>query len=205
MTTPFSPYIQSAAIETNRSLFRVVQSLPLRQKSAAISQSATPAAASSSAATTVTSSASTVVSAAVLPLSISPRQPAGEGDLAAKKKVGDQTSDTLKPVPLATARSKSDSSPTERSEPLPSTASGLVQTIPKDADAALAIEEERFDVRETVNVLTLQFLSEHEETRIAALEWLQMLHRRDPEEVRPSAGDSRRNPDMSACTDSLKR
>jgi vacuole morphology and inheritance protein 14 len=40
-----------------------------------------------------------------------------------------------------------------------------------------------FDIRETVNVLTMQFVSEHEETRIAALEWLSMLHQKAPSEV----------------------
>ncbi|WRT67889.1 uncharacterized protein IL334_004863 [Kwoniella shivajii] len=40
-----------------------------------------------------------------------------------------------------------------------------------------------FDVRETVNVLTLQFLSDHAETRIAALEWLLMLHLKAPNKI----------------------
>jgi vacuole morphology and inheritance protein 14 len=43
--------------------------------------------------------------------------------------------------------------------------------------------DDPFDIRETVNVLTLQFVSEHEETRIAALEWLSMLHHKAPSEV----------------------
>lgn len=40
-----------------------------------------------------------------------------------------------------------------------------------------------FDFGATVNALTLQFLSEHEETRVAALEWLLMLHQKAPERV----------------------
>ncbi|KAK8858670.1 hypothetical protein IAR55_002899 [Kwoniella newhampshirensis] len=40
-----------------------------------------------------------------------------------------------------------------------------------------------FDVRDTVNVLTLQFLSDHAETRIAALEWLLMLHLKAPNKI----------------------
>nr|ODN99803.1 vacuole morphology and inheritance protein 14 [Cryptococcus depauperatus CBS 7855] len=40
-----------------------------------------------------------------------------------------------------------------------------------------------FDVRETVNVLTEQFLSDHAETRIAALEWLLMLHLKAPDKI----------------------
>lgn len=40
-----------------------------------------------------------------------------------------------------------------------------------------------------MNVLTLQFVSEHEETRIAALEWLSMLHQKAPSEVGTQEGD----------------
>lgn len=41
-----------------------------------------------------------------------------------------------------------------------------------------------FDYQATVNVLTIQFLSEHEETRVAALKWLIMLHQKAPKKVR---------------------
>lgn len=44
-------------------------------------------------------------------------------------------------------------------------------------------DDDPFDVRETVNVLTLQFLSDHAETRIAALEWLLMLHLKAPTKI----------------------
>jgi vacuole morphology and inheritance protein 14 len=36
------------------------------------------------------------------------------------------------------------------------------------------------DYEATVNALTLQFLNEHEATRVAALNWLIMLHRKSP-------------------------
>jgi len=49
-------------------------------------------------------------------------------------------------------------------------------------------DDDPFDVRETVNVLTLQFLSDYAETRIAALEWLLMLHLKAPNKVRISIG-----------------
>lgn len=38
----------------------------------------------------------------------------------------------------------------------------------------------QLDYPATVNVLTIQFLSEHEETRVAALKWLIMLHQKSP-------------------------
>ncbi|KAL5507888.1 hypothetical protein ACEPAH_5506 [Sanghuangporus vaninii] len=44
-------------------------------------------------------------------------------------------------------------------------------------------EQDPFDYRETVNILTIQFLSEHEETRVAALKWLLMLHRKMPKKI----------------------
>ncbi|GAA5918099.1 hypothetical protein JCM1841_005252 [Sporobolomyces salmonicolor] len=45
----------------------------------------------------------------------------------------------------------------------------------------------RFQYGATVNELTLQFLSENEETRVAALEWLLMLHQKAPRKI--LAGD----------------
>jgi hypothetical protein len=39
------------------------------------------------------------------------------------------------------------------------------------------------DYAAAVNALTLQFLNEHEETRVAALSWLIMLHRKAPKKV----------------------
>ncbi|THH12251.1 hypothetical protein EW145_g93 [Phellinidium pouzarii] len=44
-------------------------------------------------------------------------------------------------------------------------------------------ESDSFDYRETVNILTIQFLSEHEETRVAALKWLIMLHQKVPKKI----------------------
>lgn len=40
------------------------------------------------------------------------------------------------------------------------------------------------DYAATVNALTLQFLNEHEQTRVVALEWLLMLHRKAPRKVK---------------------
>lgn len=54
------------------------------------------------------------------------------------------------------------------------------------ADAANLQSEEldAFDYQKTVNELTIQFLSEFEETRVAALKWLIMLHQKAPKKVR---------------------
>jgi vacuole morphology and inheritance protein 14 len=44
-------------------------------------------------------------------------------------------------------------------------------------------EAELFDYHATVSALTIKFLSEHEETRVAALKWLIMLHQKVPNKV----------------------
>ncbi|KAJ3038306.1 hypothetical protein HDV00_000817 [Rhizophlyctis rosea] len=43
-----------------------------------------------------------------------------------------------------------------------------------------------FDIRATVEALTLQFQDDHEETRVAALDWLLMLHRKAPKQMMSS-------------------
>lgn len=43
--------------------------------------------------------------------------------------------------------------------------------------------QDPFDLQTTVNVLTLQLIDEHEETRVAALEWLLMLHQKAPRRI----------------------
>ncbi|GHJ88688.1 hypothetical protein NliqN6_5090 [Naganishia liquefaciens] len=68
--------------------------------------------------------------------------------------------------------------------PVANPAAGSLAQQQATSDTQLqASEQDPFDIRETVNVLTLQFVSEHEETRIAALEWLSMLHRKAPSEL----------------------
>ncbi|KIK67745.1 hypothetical protein GYMLUDRAFT_237954 [Collybiopsis luxurians FD-317 M1] len=44
-------------------------------------------------------------------------------------------------------------------------------------------EPDLFDYQATVNELTVQFLSEFEETRVAALKWLIMLHQKAPKKI----------------------
>ncbi|EGO02004.1 hypothetical protein SERLA73DRAFT_104235 [Serpula lacrymans var. lacrymans S7.3] len=44
-------------------------------------------------------------------------------------------------------------------------------------------EADLFDYQATVNELTIQFLSEHEQTRVAALKWLIMLHQKAPKKI----------------------
>jgi hypothetical protein len=69
-------------------------------------------------------------------------------------------------------------------------ASGASATSTDEKDSALASKETQgdvpsdpFDYYATVNSLTLQFLNEHEETRVAAFDWLIMLHKKAPNRV----------------------
>jgi vacuole morphology and inheritance protein 14 len=55
---------------------------------------------------------------------------------------------------------------------------------PSPVPTAALEEIDLIDYQATVNVLTIQFLSEHEQTRVAALKWLIMLHQKAPKKVR---------------------
>lgn len=50
-------------------------------------------------------------------------------------------------------------------------------------DTGLNQSSDPFDIQATVNVLTLQLIDEHEETRVSALQWLLMLHRQAPRRI----------------------
>ena len=58
-----------------------------------------------------------------------------------------------------------------------------VQQSPEQSVLQEGKDRDLFDYQATVNALTIQFLSEHEETRVAALKWLIMLHQKAPKKV----------------------
>jgi vacuole morphology and inheritance protein 14 len=60
--------------------------------------------------------------------------------------------------------------------PVPAPVPSPPSPVQEDAD--------QFSYQATVNELTIQFLSEHEQTRVAALKWLIMLHQKAPKKVR---------------------
>jgi vacuole morphology and inheritance protein 14 len=51
-------------------------------------------------------------------------------------------------------------------------------------DPSLSPQVDPFDYQKTVSELRLQFLNENEETRVASLEWLLMLHKKAPSKVK---------------------
>ncbi|KAF9480691.1 ARM repeat-containing protein [Pholiota conissans] len=51
------------------------------------------------------------------------------------------------------------------------------------SNSLIAEDSDPFDYQKTVSELTVQFLSEYEETRVAALKWLIMLHQKAPKKI----------------------
>ncbi|KAJ9123994.1 hypothetical protein QFC22_000786 [Naganishia vaughanmartiniae] len=227
-------YIQSAAVETNQLLYRVIQNLPNPkiQQNEIVTQPPTgslpppPPPTAHSANTTIpingnlgaagASSASAPNSFSVSPSSRKDAITDDNSDaMNARRKSSDQNADGLKTSASTSALTNAGSivrpkslavspGPSEPQTPIafeypnksrPGSPSGIPIPIVSPAmtntaqQQAMVVNvinpraEDPFDIRETVNVLTMQFVSEHEETRIAALEWLSMLHHKAPSEL----------------------
>ncbi|TFY76603.1 hypothetical protein EWM64_g7407, partial [Hericium alpestre] len=90
---------------------------------------------------------------------------------------GKTVSPALPPAELPTARPHSPV-PFQQQQQQP-----VQQDKEKDKEATPSAPADAFDYQATVNALTIQFLSEHEETRVAALKWLIMLHQKVPKKI----------------------
>ncbi|KAK7062044.1 heat repeat-containing protein [Favolaschia claudopus] len=174
--------IQSAAIQTNKLLLNVIQALPSPAEPPSktvppprLPGSPTPPSASRQS----TAGSRDVTSPEPIPESPStPAVPlprtrtnanAGTGilDPSLTPRVND-----MGPPPLPPSRPHSPLSFTQSS----ATNINIPYTsAPEEADL--------FDYQATVNELTIQFLSEFEETRVAALKWLIMLHQKAPKKI----------------------
>ena len=195
--------IQSYAIRTNKLLLSVIQSLPSpseppsRQNTL---QSERPAAA-----TRASPASPSLVSASPPPS----RQTTQVSTSRESGSVESLTDSTASPSPSNIAMQKRASlqAQVEISQPprLPISLDGQIPVrsptprppSPQSSGSAAApasaereFPTDAFDYQATVNTLTIQFLSEHEETRVAALKWLIMLHQKAPKKVRyfPSLG-----------------
>lgn len=109
--------------------------------------------------------------------------PPGISGSSASKNKGRPDSPSQSPLSITTSANHA-------SQPAPSNDRSASGSYSKDhgplsPGADIVVDDEPFDVRQTVEVLTLQFLSDHAETRIAALEWLLMLHLKAPNKVSP--------------------
>ncbi|KAM0792832.1 hypothetical protein ACM66B_002598 [Microbotryomycetes sp. NB124-2] len=180
--------IRTAANDTNDNLFAVIQAIPVPSTppptpgphlSPQHQHLAAPGKASDSASGAAgrgRSLPSTSPPLPSVPFSGSGRMPSSERTMAYKSQPVDSVvSSTLVSHGDTDTRSRSSTS---------DTGTGLGDSDP-------------FDYGATVNALTLQFLNEHEETRVAALEWITMLHQKAPRKILaiddPSAEATRGN------------
>ncbi|KAF9455934.1 vacuolar protein 14 C-terminal Fig4p binding-domain-containing protein [Collybia nuda] len=175
--------IQSAAIRTNKLLFNVIQNLPSpietvpkldKLPSSRMLRSPTPSttnprpsAFTKDTSRDVSSPESTLESptAPTVPLQ---RSRASTTDVAATPRAVPPTE--INPLPTNPELGR----PTS---PVSSAYADLLPTQPPPEDT------DPFDYQATVNELTVQFISEFEETRVAALKWLIMLHQKAPKKI----------------------
>ncbi|CEH12313.1 Uncharacterized conserved protein [Ceraceosorus bombacis] len=175
-----SPAIQNAAQATNGNLFRVLQGLPMED--------------SSKASATASSSRQTMKSVqgdakrermATAGLTAPPSgkvlEPSSPS-LTSTVIFPDNTTDTRSPQlsPSLKAQAFSLAAGDVDNEV------GAFSALGIDASGSATGAEpsvEPFDLQATVNVLTVQLIDEHEETRVAALGWLLMLHQKAPHKI----------------------
>ena len=201
------PMIQSAAVKTNKLLLNVVQSLPSPSQSASDPPSAQrsgadgktnpPAPSPTPTASSMPTRQSTkdqtnppsrdLNSPELIQESTSGQgqKPKGPGATPTQKDIDNAVGSVKQQVEssLPALASRPESPVSTRSggialppigQPQQQAASIITQVSP--------ITDKPFplDYPATVNALTIQFLSDHEETRVAALRWLIMLHQKSP-------------------------
>ena len=89
---------------------------------------------------------------------------------------------TAQSTTRATRAEASSPAPSQSDTPLETSKSPLGLT-PRSSAAPSPLPVNDLDYAAAVNALTLQFLNEHEATRVAALSWLLMMHRKAPKKV----------------------
>jgi vacuole morphology and inheritance protein 14 len=190
------PMIQSAAIRTNKLLLSVIQKLPSPVESSLTKPVVEKPVQSSKIPRSPTPTNTPTSSSRQSTLSTLSSQLTKEG-LPESSLEGGQISQQSPTVQRART-SNGDLSLTPRAAPpaeiLPpnptssrphsplsiNSQSGVNRNLAK---SIVSEELDLFDYQVTVNELTIQFLSEFEETRVAALKWLIMLHQKAPKKV----------------------
>lgn len=178
------PMIQSAATRTNRLLSKVIQDLPtpadvfpqpIAVEKVSTSSRAFPTSPIPTAATLPSrqgTAAAAPVSEAALPEVVSDGQP--PPPVSQKLRTGT----SQQPAAEVPSRPQSRmSSSSLVAAPSATAAAPPSPVLEEDSSSDL------FDYQATVNELTIQFLSEHEQTRVAALRWLIMLHQKAPKKI----------------------
>lgn len=153
--------IQTVAVKTNKLLLNVIQKLP------SPSDTTPPKAANDK----------------PLPANKAPRSPTPTATAAAPNPRQGSLGTLADGTPSGRSTTEPQPSNSDLSRPH-SPVSFTSQTGVNGAVHGLQAEDtDPFDYQATVNELTVQFLSEYEETRVAALKWLIMLHQKAPKKV----------------------
>lgn len=194
--------IQSSATRTNQQLLKVIQSLPspdeVAPKSAVPSEKpAISKGAVSPVPSTIpspvpprlgTAKENVNVSAAPLNRDMSVESLPESGTKSRSNTLVPETSAgasrTLVSLDIASTAPITINDPLRSHSPTSMLSGGAPATAVSQSQQPVHPEDnEPFDYSVTVNALTIQFLSEHEETRVAALKWLIMLHQKAPKRI----------------------
>lgn len=192
------PMIQSAAMRTNKLLLRMIQSLPpppdasprqsTDKSSSAVSHvgpgSPTPTTGSLGQSRQSVSQKEAAVPSRDMSSPESPPDPPTTAAVSSIPKSRPSTLQPEAPRALTSTENVTTQAQTVSSRPGTPTSGTSGQPLQQSPEASLLQEKaDQIDYQATVNALTIQFLSEHEETRVAALKWLIMLHSKAPKKV----------------------
>ncbi|KAI0720355.1 ARM repeat-containing protein [Cerioporus squamosus] len=200
------PMIQSAASRTNQALMDVIQSLPSPQDpfpstrqstdkssnvSVVIPSSPTPAiptlAPSRQATAKDGAGPNRDVSSPESPPEVTTTQQSAErqppSTLTSQMKARSATVSSEAPPRTSFPTESAVQAQAQNSRPESPVSAISVLQVQQSPESSMIQEKEQIDYQATVNALTIQFLSEHEETRVAALKWLIMLHQKAPRKI----------------------
>ncbi|QRV72887.1 vacuole-associated enzyme activator complex component (Vac14) [Ceratobasidium sp. AG-Ba] len=164
------PAMQSAAAQTNQKLFSLIQGLPSPAAMTGVAAASSAPSLRGVPASPLSINAKPVAAVPGISLTEPPSATSAPSESGEKQPTKLRTST----LPLDNA-SIASGSVADSQGPPSRPHSPVLSSLPDDPDP--------FDYQATVNGLTIQFLSEHEETRVFALKWLIMLHQKAPKKI----------------------
>ncbi|KAG2336274.1 hypothetical protein BDR05DRAFT_1006020 [Suillus weaverae] len=178
------PMIQSAALRTNKLLLNVIQNLLVPVEGLSRQNTAEKPIAPASSPTPVPQPSRQIT---VQPPSRDVSSPESLGDNQPSSS-SEKTTMTQRPRSGTMQTTVTESSSRPQSRMSSNSVVGAPPPPPPPAPAPtppspVQEEADQFNYQATVNELTIQFLSEHEQTRVAALKWLIMLHQKAPKKI----------------------
>lgn len=173
------PMIQSAALRTNKLLSNVIQNLPGPVEGLSRQNTAEKSIAPASSPTPVPQPSRQIN---VQPPSRDASSPESMGDNQPSSS-SEKTTMTQRPRSGTMQTTITESSSRPQSRMSSNSAPGAPPPPAPTPPSPVQEEADQFNYQATVNELTIQFLSEHEQTRVAALKWLIMLHQKAPKKI----------------------